>query len=76
MENTINQLTNQIDSTPNNADLYVERAILYYKSSNLKAAYNDFVNALLIDNKNIKAKHYIEVIESIFSFEYRENYNV
>lgn len=76
MEKTIDQLTAQIKAAPNNADLYMERALLYYKLSNLKAAYNDFVETLILDDKNLKAKQYIEVIDNIFSFEYRENYNV
>ncbi|MEG1634991.1 MAG: hypothetical protein RR277_05330 [Rikenellaceae bacterium] len=76
MKTRIEQITVLLESDKKNIDLYMERAMLHYKSSNLKAAYNDFVDVLYIDSKNIKAKRYADIIDNIFSFEYRENYNV
>lgn len=73
---TIEQLNSRLDSEGDNVELLLERAIYYYRSSQLSNAYNEFVNVLNIDKDNKRAQHYIELLKNSMNFEYRENYNV
>lgn len=68
-------LTAQIESTPDDALLYVERGKRYYQYNEWGKALNDFNAALKIDSDNEEAKQLIGLVEEILAFRYKDIYN-
>ena len=56
-ETSVSALTNKIKATPNNANLYVQRASAYYKESAFDEAIADLTKALSIDSTQVMYYH-------------------
>ncbi|MFI3314137.1 MAG: hypothetical protein R3Y04_00535 [Rikenellaceae bacterium] len=76
IEETLKELSESIKREPNDCKLRLQRAIMYYKMSQLHNAYNDIAEVLRLEPDNSTALHYSKLLEMVMNFEYRENYNV
>ncbi|KAB2859891.1 MAG: tetratricopeptide repeat protein [Flavobacteriales bacterium] len=52
IQNSINELTNEIETTKPDAELYLKRAILYQSIDNYTNSENDFNTSLALDSSN------------------------
>ncbi|MBE7443662.1 MAG: tetratricopeptide repeat protein [Flavobacteriales bacterium] len=52
IQNSINELTNEIETTKADAELYLKRAILYQSIDNYTNSENDFNTSLALDSSN------------------------
>ena len=71
-------LTARIDADPDataNADLLVERGKLHYRLSEWGAALNDFNRALQLDAAHTEARQFVEMVQEILQFRYKDLYN-
>lgn len=73
--NMIVSLTTRIDLSPNNALLYVERGKLHYRNNEWGSALNDFNKAITLDPQHIEATQFIDMIQEILAFRYKDIYN-
>lgn len=71
----INKLTQQIDDKPNDFNLYVCRAKLYYKLGQFDKSLNDFVVADEIEPNNVEVLGYIDMLKEVFDYRYMDIYN-
>jgi len=74
-EQRIRRLDAQIERTPDDPALYVERGLYRYRRSEWGPALNDFNRALRIDPSHTEAKQYADLVESILAFRYKDIYN-
>ncbi|MFI3322572.1 MAG: hypothetical protein R3Y50_08630 [Rikenellaceae bacterium] len=76
IELSLQNLNSEIVKNPTDVSLLEKRAMLYYKSSQFHAAYNDFVAILTVDDSNSRALQYLQLLKMVMNHEYRENLNV
>ena len=67
-------LDQMIESDPENAKYYIERGEWHYRHNEWGAALNDFQRAVKIDPE-CEAKNYIDLIQEILAFRYKDIYN-
>ena len=68
------QLDEKIEADPDNAKNYIERGEWHYRHNEWGAALNDFKRAAVIDPQ-CEAKNYIDLIQEILEFRYKDIYN-
>ena len=68
------RLDQMIESDPENAKYYIERGEWHYRHNEWGAALNDFQRAVKIDPE-CEAKNYIDLIQEILAFRYKDIYN-
>lgn len=71
----IEQLTDQIGSNTNDADLYLQRGKLYHQCGTFDKALNDFMQALRIDPENTETQQYSVLVKEIFAYHYVDQFN-
>lgn len=71
----LRRLADEIGREPGNAQAYLERAKLYYRSGMFGEAANDFARALEIEPQNTEAAQYLVMIEEIQSYRYTDLLN-
>lgn len=71
----IETLTEAIDANPKDDMLYLERGKLYHQKGLFDKALNDFTRAAALNPNNREADSYIEIIQEIFSYRYKDLYN-
>ncbi|MDR0954653.1 MAG: tetratricopeptide repeat protein [Rikenellaceae bacterium] len=71
----IGVLAEAIDHNPNDDTLYVERGKLYHQMGQFDKAQNDFQRAAALNPANREAESYIELIQEIFNYRYKDIYN-
>ncbi|MEG1863757.1 MAG: nicotinate (nicotinamide) nucleotide adenylyltransferase [Alistipes sp.] len=75
LSDRIATLTAQITANPNDAPLYVERGKLHYSRNEWGAALNDFNRTLELDAFHAEAQQYVEMVQEILAFRYKDIYN-
>ncbi len=68
-------LTEAIQKTPSDHNLYLERGKLYQQNGSFDKALNDFIQVTELDAGNSEAEGYISILQDIFSFRYFDIYN-
>ena len=68
-------LTEAIGNNPKDDTLYVERGKLYHQKGLFDKAQNDFQRAAALNPNNSEAESYIELIQEIFNYRYKDIYN-
>lgn len=71
----ISQLSSQIITEPENAQLYYERGCQHYKHSDFGNAINDFNTTLQLNPHHVQAQQMKTMTESIFNFRNTDIYN-
>lgn len=71
----IEQLTDQIGSNTNDADLYLQRGKLYHQCGTFDKALNDFMQVLRLDPENTEAQQYSMLVKEIFAYHYVDQFN-
>lgn len=71
----IEVLTKAIENNPKDDTLYVERGKLYHQKGQFDKAQNDFQRAAAINPNNKEAESFIEIIQEIFNYRYKDLYN-
>ena len=71
----LNELTQQIETQPQNIDLFIERGKLNHRMGNFGAAMNDFLVVQVIDPENKVAEEFIDFINEILNFRNLDLYN-
>ena len=74
--NTVEKLTELLDSEPNNTELLIERGKLYHQAGEHHKALNDFIRASETAPENKEAQAYINLLNNIFEYTYMEKFNV
>ena len=65
LQENIDELSKELKAHPNNADLLVKRADIYYKTNHLGKALNDLRKAIKTNPESKEIKTKIETIEQI-----------
>ena len=68
-------LTAQIELTPDNAELYLERGKRYYQHNEWGRAINDFNKALVLDADYEEARQFLGMAQEILTYRYTDIYN-
>jgi len=68
-------LTEAIEQNPKDDSLYLERGKLYHQKGLFYKAQNDFQRAAALNPNNKEAESYIELIQEIFNYRYKDIYN-
>ena len=68
-------LTAQIAAEPENTELYAERGKLHYRLNEWGAALNDFNRVLQLDASHAEARQYVQMVQEILEFRYKDIYN-
>lgn len=68
-------LTAQIDADAANPALLVERGKLHYRLNEWGEALNDFNRVLQLDDSHAEARQYVEMVQEILEFRYKDIYN-
>ncbi|MEG2064429.1 MAG: nicotinate (nicotinamide) nucleotide adenylyltransferase [Alistipes sp.] len=68
-------LTAEIGQTPDNADLYVERGKWFYRRNEWGKALNDFNCAVKIAPDHAEAQQFVNIVQEILAFRYKDIYN-
>lgn len=71
----IGVLTEALDKDPRDDALYVERGKLYHQKGQFDRAQNDFQRAAALNPDNREAESFIEIIQEIFNYRYKDIYN-
>lgn len=71
----IGVLTEAIEKNPKDDKLYVERGKLYHQKGLFDKAQNDFQRAAALNPNNQEAESFIELIQEIFNYRYKDIYN-
>ena len=71
----IDVLTEAIENNQKDDTLYVERGKLYHQKGLFDRAQNDFQRAAALNPNNKEAESYIELIQEIFNYRYKDIYN-
>lgn len=71
----IGVLTEALDKDPRDDALYVERGKLYHQKGQFDRAQNDFQRAAALNPDNREADGFIEIIQEIFNYRYKDIYN-
>lgn len=71
----IEVLSTALETAPKDDTLYVERGKLYHQKGLFDKAQNDFRRAAAINPNNREAESYIEIIQEIFNYRYKDIYN-
>lgn len=71
----LTRLTAQLTETPDDIDLLLEHGKLHYRLNEWGAALNDFNRILQIDADHVEARQFIEMIQEILAFRYKDIYN-
>jgi nicotinate-nucleotide adenylyltransferase len=71
----IEVLTEALEQSPKDDTLYVERGKLYHQKGVFNKAQNDFQRAAAINPNNKEAESFIELIQEIFKYRYKDIYN-
>ena len=74
-ESRLQRLTVRIVAEPANAALHIERGKLHYRRASWGDALNDFNRAREIDAANCEARQYVEMVQEILAFRYKDIYN-
>ena len=74
-EGRMRRLSERIEAEPDNAALRIERGKLHYGRAAWGDALNDFNRALEIDAGNCEARQYVEMVQEILAFRYKDIYN-
>ncbi len=68
-------LTTRLAETPDDVALLLEHGKLHYRLNEWGAALNDFNRILQIDAEHVEARQFVEMIEDILAFRYKDIYN-
>ena len=68
-------VTAQLAERPDDIDLLLERGKLHYRLNEWGAALNDFNRARHLDPDHVEARQFVEMIEEILAFRYKDIYN-
>lgn len=68
-------LNQAIDSSPLEADLYLQRGKLYHRTGEFHHALNDFIRVRQLSDTHPEAEAYITLLREIFAFRHAECYN-
>lgn len=71
----IEVISEALEKNPKDEMLYLERGKLYHQKGEFHKALNDFTKAAAINPQNKEADSYIEIIQEIFSYRYKDLYN-
>ena len=71
----IEALSREIEHSPGNRALYMERGRIYHKTGEFHRALNDFLRAREIGGPDPETDGYIAMLREIFAFRYGEIYN-
>ncbi len=71
----IGVLTEALEQNPKDDALYVERGKLFHQKGQFARAQNDFQRAAALNPDNREAESYIELIQEIFNYRYKDIYN-
>ena len=71
----IGVLTEALEQNPKDDALYVERGKLFHQKGQFARAQNDFQRAAALNPNNREAESYIELIQEIFNYRYKDIYN-
>ncbi len=71
----IRLLSEQLAESPENTDLLLERGRLHFQSGNFAAARNDFAVVCQFVPGQVEAREWIDHIDSIWAFRYKDIYN-
>jgi len=71
----IDVLTEAIENNQKDDTLYVERGKLYHQKGLFDKAQNDFQRAAALNPNNKEAESYIDLIQEIFNYRYKDIYN-
>jgi len=71
----IGVLTEALEKNPRDDALYVERGKLYHQKGQFDRAQNDFQRAAALNPDNREAESFIEIIQEIFNYRYKDIYN-
>ncbi len=71
----IEVLTDALEQYPKDDKLYVERGKLYHQKGFFDKAQNDFQRAAALNPNNKEAESFIELIQEIFNYRYKDIYN-
>lgn len=71
----IDVLTEAIENNQKDDTLFVERGKLYHQKGLFDKAQNDFQRAAALNPNNKEAESYIELIQEIFNYRYKDIYN-
>jgi nicotinate-nucleotide adenylyltransferase len=72
---TIERLDELISSHPLDTELYIRRGKLHYQSDEFGLAMNDFLKVKEIDPSSVEAEQYLDMINEILEFRYKDIYN-
>ncbi len=71
----IEVLTDALEQYPKDDSLYVERGKLFHQKGAFDRAQNDFQRAAALNANNKEAESFIELIQEIFNYRYKDIYN-
>lgn len=71
----IASLTAQIAAQPDQIGLYIERGKLHYRLNEWGAALNDFNHVLSIDDDHAEARQFVQMVQEILQFRFKDIYN-
>lgn len=74
-EDKIAALDAQIEASPEDISLHLERAKTYYRAGVYSKALNDFLKVLSLDPDNVEARENAAMIREIFAFRNLDMYN-
>ena len=73
--NRMTALHTALDADPENTALLLERGQLHYRMNQWGAALNDFNAILRLDPGHEEARQFVEMVEEILAFRYKDIYN-
>lgn len=68
-------ITAQLAETPDDIDLLLEHGKLHYRLNEWGAALNDFNRILQLDAEHVEARQFVDLIQEILAFRYKDIYN-
>lgn len=68
-------ITAQLAEAPDDIDLLLEHGKLHYRMNEWGLALNDFNRILQIDTEHVEARQFVEMIQEILAFRYKDIYN-
>lgn len=69
------ELTGRLAGDPDNVGLLLERGRLHYRFNEWGAALNDFNRILQTDASHAEARQFVELVQEILEFRYKDIYN-
>ena len=68
-------VTTQLSERPDDIGLLLEHGKLHYRLNEWGAALNDFNRILQIDADHVEARQFVDMIQEILAFRYKDIYN-